>query len=549
MAYNWSLLTNDEMVDYLDKTVEIVLLQDFVDKIRVDRPDWRNPDLQLAVKAVLLEPLIIRCHDQHSVKELWTGTIPFWSLHTEIPSDKELLAAARYAGLLTPDSLVKSPFFNQIISESDNITEWYHQAELLSDFSITSYFEVTIDGDLINLRKHELEFDIVIDRPNVEVIITSNGFDDRSWIELLVLILRYWPGHKIIYNTDDRDLEILSKTGFLYQAMLASHEAGIWIRSSNAWVRLSADELCKAGEQSPDIKYQLLSGRIFKATNRAWTRMSNFINLCSGNPPIKLELADVATKQAGNKHLLQLADNKYLPVARYGQGMSKGLYTTSEFVYNLDKFCGTFYYLEPDSEVLLAFPADSKFLEALNKTSAAYQLWLENPDIIRKLFGGDWFNDIFVDMLDEFVTSMLSEFSDHDVVLVENPMVRKFSQDFKEVVTEISDRFDIFDPDEDIDVILGYLDSFYNFVMYSMGSIIPGLPPVNTMVNSEVGYDESFMYAAEDFWDQPLCHFAKLQNYEAVLLTNMVGSHQIVFEVLDTRTRSESFSNLRWTVM
>ena len=53
-------------------------------------------------------------------------------------------------------------------------------------------------------------------------------------------------------------------------------------------------------------------------------------------------------------------------------------------------------------------------------------------------------------------------------------------------------------------------------------------------------------YAKEDSLDQILCDLARKFGYDVVILTNMVGSQQIVTEVLDTRPREESFANLHY---
>lgn len=52
------------------------------------------------------------------------------------------------------------------------------------------------------------------------------------------------------------------------------------------------------------------------------------------------------------------------------------------------------------------------------------------------------------------------------------------------------------------------------------------------------------LYAKEDFLDQPICELAKKAGYDILILEKMVGSHQIVTEVLDVRQRGESFRSL-----
>lgn len=52
------------------------------------------------------------------------------------------------------------------------------------------------------------------------------------------------------------------------------------------------------------------------------------------------------------------------------------------------------------------------------------------------------------------------------------------------------------------------------------------------------------LYAAEDEFDQEICLLAKDQDIDLIILTHMVGSHQIVTEVLDVRDRNDSFNSL-----
>jgi hypothetical protein len=56
------------------------------------------------------------------------------------------------------------------------------------------------------------------------------------------------------------------------------------------------------------------------------------------------------------------------------------------------------------------------------------------------------------------------------------------------------------------------------------------------------------LYGAEDFLDQLLCIAANKQGYDVVILENMIGSHQVITEVLDTRERRESFKSLIYII-
>ena len=56
------------------------------------------------------------------------------------------------------------------------------------------------------------------------------------------------------------------------------------------------------------------------------------------------------------------------------------------------------------------------------------------------------------------------------------------------------------------------------------------------------------LYALEDGFDQPLCELGRDKNLSIIILESMIGSHQVVTEVLDTRPREESFRSLVYIV-
>ena len=52
------------------------------------------------------------------------------------------------------------------------------------------------------------------------------------------------------------------------------------------------------------------------------------------------------------------------------------------------------------------------------------------------------------------------------------------------------------------------------------------------------------LYACEDRFDQDLCILAQKSQIDVIILRAMIGSFQTVCEILDTRSRKESFANL-----
>lgn len=59
---------------------------------------------------------------------------------------------------------------------------------------------------------------------------------------------------------------------------------------------------------------------------------------------------------------------------------------------------------------------------------------------------------------------------------------------------------------------------------------------------------KNYGYALEDNFDQPICTLAKakVKGYDIVIFTDMVGSHQILTEILDVRDRGDSFRQLAY---
>ena len=65
----------------------------------------------------------------------------------------------------------------------------------------------------------------------------------------------------------------------------------------------------------------------------------------------------------------------------------------------------------------------------------------------------------------------------------------------------------------------------------------------DTLVNKYVGRFLG-LYAKEDDFDQSICIAVRAKSIDIIILTDMIGSHQVVTEILDTRERSVSFKSL-----
>lgn len=183
-----------------------------------------------------------------------------------------------------------------------------------------------------------------------------------------------------------------------------------------------------------------------------------------------------------------------IPVTRYAAGMSRGLFYTE----NNDKtdFCGTFYYYEPESTTLLAYKTSGTFF---NKYVAAESL---NGAIDK--YG---------------VSDILLKLSHNNYLMAY--INGKLPQDL------------MFTPDE---------YARYSYEINSTFINTSGIP------SQSLGYGGGILYAVEDALDQPLCKLGKDNNLDLIILKSMPGSFQLVTEVLDTRSREDSFKSLIYIV-
>ena len=183
---------------------------------------------------------------------------------------------------------------------------------------------------------------------------------------------------------------------------------------------------------------------------------------------------------------------KKISVTRYASGMSKGLFYGDRPI----GICGYFYYAEPESATFLSY--ENPFI-AFNKTAAAEKLLkMQDDDELRETLLSLSFNQNtpLRDLILQHIDGILPE-------------------DLKFTVKEAED-------------LLGYDDGVDDDLFRS---------PTKVYLGKKMG-----LYAYEDGLDQPLCIAAAKLGYDIVILTHMVGSHQVVTEVLDTR--DDSLKNL-----
>ena len=171
-----------------------------------------------------------------------------------------------------------------------------------------------------------------------------------------------------------------------------------------------------------------------------------------------------------------------LPVTRYAAGMTKGLYFDRE---TPAEICGTFYYHEPESTTFLAYGKQATFF---NKT------------VCSLAFDGE-----AKKYPDTPIHEHISGFLPADLMMTPVEAVEK---------GVVEDHYNILEQDT----------SFLTQKRY-------------------VGYVGD-LYAAEDYLDQDICVKGKERGLDVIVLTHMVGMYQVVTEILDTRSRAESFNSL-----
>ena len=221
-----------------------------------------------------------------------------------------------------------------------------------------------------------------------------------------------------------------------------------------------------------------------------------------------------------------------LPVTRYAAGMKRGLFFGEEPPVDV---CGTFYYYEPESTTLLAYKTKRS---SFNKTTMYIDLGVKEAN-----GNGLYYKDVTKEEYPPTRSYSQSERGPNDTV------------EYAEYVgSSAKPGTDDYAPYNIYDVSL---------LLEHAASLLPadlkldideiqrrrkfpakgGEPGVKYYAGELLD-----LYAAEDSFDQPLCKEASRRNIDVLVFTHMVGSYQIVDEVLDTRCREDSFRSLVYIV-
>lgn len=202
--------------------------------------------------------------------------------------------------------------------------------------------------------------------------------------------------------------------------------------------------------------------------------------------PIPGELGGLITLTTGETR-------RAVPVVRYAAGMHKGLYYGN----SSPRYTYTSYYLEPESKTYLTY---TKAKTWRNKYTAVFELSIKHH----------------------------FELTTAERNFVSNIPIK---QQHKELLVskELPD-----------DLRLTYEDiAFYN----------PDFDPEDWCVTSDHKIYAGLLlglYGCEDVLDKMLYRLALLDGLDLVILTNVVGKHQIVQEVFDVRPQSITFANLTY---
>lgn len=190
----------------------------------------------------------------------------------------------------------------------------------------------------------------------------------------------------------------------------------------------------------------------------------------------------------GDKITIDNVEYFYSPVTRYAQGMTRSLFFKNK---NQNcKYCGTFYYIERESTTYLLY---------------------QNPLVGRTK------SEVFIFLLER--SAKRKDYEEH----LHSTIIKELYYDkiFKNGLVMTARKAEsLLEDDSD-----WKWDLNKNYTKY---------------------WGEEFGYAQEDELDQPICKMAKEQGYDVVIFENVVGSHQIVSELLDVRDRGDSFRHLAY---
>lgn len=306
------------------------------------------------------------------------------------------------------------------------------------------------DRGIVTVYNPNADYDTMIS--NGYIPYKSGNFNHDKVVEL------YKDGYT------DEEILFIGKIGIYDLSILTDNNIYNYISSYPFWSIVTKSYLEEQAKRGDSYAISFFNVDMLYKSMRPKTDMSMFVtansNIYSIRPP-----------------------KRSIPVTRYGEGMSQGLYYHSERPKDI---CGYFYYLEKESETYLEYK--TSFVSS-NKLSACVKLLDKLPN--------------------SYKSEIMNAIEKMGETHLYNYLIGEYPGDL--------------------------MISFTEYQKYD-----PTAPTSNRKFY--IGDRPLILYGREDELDQPLCKSARYLGYDIVVLTNMVGSHQVVTEVLDTR--DDSYSNL-----
>lgn len=255
---------------------------------------------------------------------------------------------------------------------------------------------------------------------------------------------------------------------------------------------------------------------------------------------------------------IELTDlNNFIPVIRYASEGGGTYYGSG----NTRQYQGTFYYLEPESQFMLN---SSKTRTYRNKYAAFTAMNKEiSSEDLDKIFPITWQMNLYQACLkfDEFHCKLeaypTDSFDDEEEAHIYKNPSSKFIYDFCENLLD----WVTLDPEfrhnfpyncslnsEQQQILKTAMETYFikgmNVICHDPEWIIN--PQTNTFnhIYDDDPYFIEALYADEDRFDQPICLMARHLGIDCIILTHMIGDHRIVSEVMDSRSREESYGNI-----
>lgn len=282
-----------------------------------------------------------------------------------------------------------------------------------------------------------------------------------------------------------------------FSDVLKYHEEGMPSKEIEYWTGVEdADEyLCSVGIWSfVSLDYV----ERFAVTGDSYPSLLTYPHLLYSSRRPKTEMKLFRTPVSHTYTDLSQLPEKSIAVTRYARGMSKGKFHDER----PENICGYFFYSEPESTTFLTY---NRSFTAFNKTEAA-------NEFLKELALFDDKRAIH-DELEMTLESLMFNENTPQYHTIREHMRGKLPADL---------RFDV-DMAEDSLLHEGHFDS------------------AELTTPTRKVYLDCDLYAYDDDLDQPLCVAASALGYDLVILTHMVGSNQVVTEVLDTRHDSMKY--------